>query len=195
MPPAPLLLTTSVPIRVLLIVLMVVVAACGPADSGSGGGQPSQGSEPSPAGEEGQAGEPTPGTTLTACQIVTAADVASALTLDPGAVAEGTLDRHGTVLDAAANECTYEDDSWGGLIVNVTPTDGVNTFDALVSAYGDEAEAVAGMGDGALWFEDDDRGYFIKGSVLFFLQFTFLVDPVPLREPTLAIGAAGLARL
>ena len=138
--------------------------------------------------------DPTPGTALTACQLVTPEDIESVLQLEEGTVSEGTLQEGATVLDPAVNECTYRDDGWGGLVVHVTPTDGVNTYDALVTAFGDDAESIT-MGDGALWFEANDRGYFLKGSVLVLLQLTFLADGSPFRDPTVAIGQGAIAKI
>ncbi len=181
-------------LAVVLFGLVFVLAACGggAAQTQSGG----DGTEP-PDVEETEAaaeGDPTPGTSLTACQIVTPADIEAALELDPGSVAAGTHEEQPTVLDPAVNECAY-DGEWGGLIVNVTPTDGANVYDALVDVYGDEAEALE-IGDGALWFDKNNRGYFFKGSVLFFLQFTHLtVDIEGFRDPIVAIGRAGIGRI
>ena len=140
------------------------------------------------------AAEPTPGTALTACQLVTPEDVETVLGLDAGTVMDGTLQDQPNTLDPATNECAYRDQDWGGLIVHVTPTDGVNTYDALVTAFGDDAESIA-MGDGALWFENNDRGYFLKGSVLVLLQLTFLADGTPFRDPTVAIGQAAITKI
>jgi hypothetical protein len=110
-------------------------------------------------------------------------------------VSAGALEEQPTVLDPATNECRYQDESWGGLVVHVTPTDGVNTFDALVSVYGDQAESLD-IGDGGLWFEDDNRGYFLQGSVSFFLQFTFIVEATDsFRDPTVELGEVGVSRL
>lgn len=177
----------------LLLALLLGLAACAGGSPGASAGDPEPGGEPT-RGEESQAGEPTPGTSLTACQVVTAADIEATLGLEPGTVSEGTLEEQPTVLDPATTECRYQDESWGGLVVNLTPTDGLNTYDALVSVYGDDAEALD-IGDGALWFEDSDRGYFLKGSVMFFLQLTFLVDGTPFRVPTIELGEAGIGRL
>jgi hypothetical protein len=178
--------------------LALAVAAC------SSGGSPAASSGTSAAASATSAAstdtgssdtaEPTPGTALTACQLVTPEDIETVLALASGTVSEGTLQQQPTVLDPATNECAYRDDSWGGLIVHVTPTDGVNTYDALVTAFGDDAETIA-VGDGALWFENNDRGYFLKGSVLVLLQLTFLADGTPFRDPTVAIGQAAIAKI
>jgi hypothetical protein len=183
-----------------ILTLLLLLAACaGGSPTLSAGGPQPGGGEPTDAGEgqggESEAGEPTPGTSLTACQIITAVDIEAALDLDPGTVSEGALEEQPTVLDPATNECRYQDESWGGLVVHVTPTDGVNTFDALVSVYGDQAEELD-IGDGGLWFEDNDRGYFLQGSVSFFLQFTFIVEPTDsFRDPTVELGEVGVSRL
>jgi hypothetical protein len=180
-----------------LTFLILLTACAGGSPSLSAGG-PEPGGEPTDAAASqagATAGEPTPGTSLSGCEIITAADIEATLDLDPGTVSAGALEENPTVLDLAANECRYQDESWGGLVVNVTPTDGVNTFDALVSVYGDEAEELD-IGDGALWFEDNDRGYFLKGAVMFFLQFTFIVEPVDsFRDPTVELGEVGIGRL
>jgi hypothetical protein len=189
---------SPLPTSILLTSLLLLLAACGGATpAGSTGAEP--GGEPSaPAsqggGDDGGDAEATPGTSLTSCEIVTAADIEAALDLDPGTVSEGTFEEQPNVLDEWTNECRYEDDTWGGLVVHVTPADGQNVWDALVSTYGDEAEDL-GMTDGGLWFADDNRGYFIKGSVEFFLQFTHLIDVSDFREPTVELGQAGLDKL
>ncbi len=155
--------------------------AVSPTDSGGGGGQSA-------------AAEPTPGTSLTACELVSAADVEAVLSLEAGTVAAGTLEAAGTVLDPGVTTCTYEDQSWGGLIVSVTPTDGVNAWDALATVYTGPAESL-NVGDAGLWFEDYDRGYFLKGSAFVELQFTFLVDGTPFRDPTIALGQVAVDRI
>jgi len=181
----------------IVLALVLVLAACAGGSPGASAGEPDPGGEPSGAApsEGGGEAEPTPGTSLTACELVTPADIEAALDFDPGTVAEGTLEEQPTVLDPAVNECRYEDEAWGGLVVYVTPTDGVNVYDALESVYGDTAEALD-IGDGAFWFEDNDRGYFLQGSVMVQLQFTFLVDPVTsFRDPTIAVGEAAVAKI
>jgi hypothetical protein len=185
-----------------LVSALVILAACSSAAPGATptppAGQPT-GQSTDTVGTPGPtpaAGEPTPGTTLTACELVAPADIEAALSLDTSTVAEGELTQAGTVLDPAANQCRYDDNAWGGLVVLLTPTDGVNTFDAVNSVFGDDAEAL-NIGDGSLWFEDNDRGYFLKGPVLVLLQFTYIVegDYSSFRDPTIAIGQAAVDRL
>jgi hypothetical protein len=149
--------------------------------------------EPSAAEGEPES-EPTPGTNLTACELVAPADIEAALGLAAGTVSEGTVNQTPTSLDPASNECRYDDQDWGGLVVLATPTDGVNTFDALTKAYGDSAEAID-VGDGAYWFEDNDRGYFLKGPVLVIVQFTHIADGTKFRDPSIELGKALVAKV
>jgi len=136
-----------------------------------------------------------PGTSLTGCELITASDVETVLELDPGTVSAGELREKGTVLDPAVNECKYDGQDWGGLSVLVTPTDGVNTFNAVDKTFGENAETLQ-VGDAALWFEDNDRGYFLKGSVLVLLQFNYLVESDgSFRDATVALGEAAVARI
>ena len=69
-------------------------------------------------------------------------------------------------------------------------------FDAVNDSFGDDAEALE-IGDGALWFEDDDRGYFLKGSVTVRMQFTHLTSGAltSFRDPTVALGEAAVAKI
>jgi hypothetical protein len=190
-------------VRFILFPVMLIgalaLSACG-APSGSDAASSSEAAEPSSSGEASTeastapSADATPGTDLTACELVAPADIEAVLGMDAGTVAEGTLKQSGTVLDPAVNECRYENQEWGGLIVNVTPTDGVNVFDALTKTYGDSAEELS-IGDGAYWFEDNDRGYFLQGSVMAFLQFTFIADGTPFREPTITLGEGLVAKI
>lgn len=178
--------------------LLIVLAACGGGGQSPGTAATTPPAEPSmsaPGQTDAPVGEATPGTSLTACELVTPGDIEAALELDAGTVAEGALAQKPTSLDPAVNECRYQDESWGGLVVLVTPTDGLNVYDALVKAFGDDAEALD-IGDGALWFENNDRGYFLEGSVVVLLQFTFITSPMDsFRDPTIAVGQAAVARI
>ena len=129
--------------------------------------------------------------------IPTPQDIEAALGLEAGTVGEGEFEEDPSVLDPAANECNYDQEEWGGLVVSSTPTDGVNVFDALVSAFGEDAESIDGIGDGALWFENNDRGYFLQGPVMIRLQFTYIVDNDldSFRDPTVALGEAALSKI
>jgi hypothetical protein len=184
----------------LLAFSLVIFAACGggAATSAAPSAAPTQSVSPAQPSDApaSQAAAPdrTPGTSLTACELVAPSDIEAALGLDAGTVAEGELKQKGTVLDAFVNECRYDDPEWGGLIVHVTPADGVNVFDAVESAFGDDAE-VLDVADGGLWFEDNDRGYFLKGPVMILLQFTYLVDGTPFAEPTASLGQAAVDKI
>jgi hypothetical protein len=177
------------------VTLVLLLAACS-SSPGASNAAPSSGAQPSQATESQPAsGEPTPGTALTACELVAPADIEAALSLAAGTVSEGTFTETPTVLDPASNECRYTGGTWGGLVVMLTPTDGVNTFDAVRDVFGEDAETIDSVGDGALWFQDNDRGYFLKGSVMVILQFQFIVDGTPFRDPTIALGEALVAKI
>jgi len=184
-----------------LIALFVLVACSSAAPAGTPaaatptGGQPT--SQPTTTAGTTDEGEPTPGTALSSCELVTPADIEAAVELDAGTVQPGELEQQGTVLDKAVNECRYQGEDWGGLVVHVTPANGKNTYDSVKKVFGDDAEEIPNIGDGALWFEANDRGYFVKGSVLVMLQFTHLVDSdlTSFRDPTVAIGTAAVGKI
>jgi hypothetical protein len=183
-----------------LLVIAVALAACSSAPpAGSPTAPPAQSTvEPTDGPTDGEAttdAAPTPGTMLTACDLVAPSDIEAALELDAGTVAQGQHTDDPTVLDPARNKCRYDDD-WGGLVIEVLPTDGVNAFDAVADTFGDDAEDLP-IGDGALWFEDNNRGYFLNGSVMVLLQFTHLTDSdsPSRRDLTVALGEAALAKL
>ena len=177
--------------------LVALVAACGGASSGQGAGPgPDTGSDSGPTSAE-VTPRPTdvpfaeadakPGTTLNACEILTADDIATATKAED--VADGALEAAPTVLDEHRTECTYEGD-FGRIIVDLTPTDGANLYDAAVGAY-DGAELYEGIGDGAFWSDKNNRAFFWKGSVNVMLTiFLNDADPVSTAEAlgTLAIG-------
>ena len=68
-----------------------------------------------------------------------------------------------TVLSPGRNECTYEG-AFGRLLVEVTPEDGANLYDAAYGAY-DGLEAITGLGDGAFWSDKNHRGFVWQGRV------------------------------
>jgi hypothetical protein len=178
------------PARTSLLVVALIVAACASPD----GGAPASSSGPSRAdGGDGGNGS-NPGTTLTACEIVTPADIDAALDLDPGAAAEGRLSENPSEDEPYASECSYLAQAWGGLVVQVLPSFGLDYYGSLIPDLGDRAEALD-IGDGGLWVGDIERGYFLKGSVLVIVNITRLVEPTPFREPTISLGEAAVARL
>jgi hypothetical protein len=191
--------------RVLVALLLVVgtLAACSSTPpAGSPGspisppaGQPTTAPTEPSGPDQTEAPDTTPGTALSACELVAPQDIEAALSFEAGTVDAGELQENPSVLDPAANDCRYQGD-WGGLVVAVTPTDGVNVFDAVDDSFGDDAEALD-IGDGALWFENNDRGYFLKGSVMVRLQFTHLTGGglTSFRDPTIALGGATVAKI
>jgi len=185
------------PRLLLLSIVAIVVAACG--GQAPGGGAEPTGAAPTAGTTSTQAppsaADRTPGTSLTACELVAPADLEAVLELAAGTVSDGAYRAIGTTLDPATNECRYSGDDWGGLVVNVTPSNGVGTYNALIKAFGDTAE-VLDIGDGAAWFEANDRGYFLKGSVMVLLQITHLSSaPGSFRDPTIALGEAAIAKI
>ena len=177
--------------------LMAFVAACGGASSGQGAGPGSDtGSDsgttaaeatPRPTDVPFAEADARPGTDLTACEILTADDIATATQADD--VADGAFEAAPTVLDEHRSVCTYEGD-FGRVIVELTPTDGANLYDAAIGVY-DGAELYDGIGDGAFWSDKNNRAFFWKGSVNVMLTiFLNDADPVSTAEAlgTLAIG-------
>lgn len=135
---------------------------------------------------------PVPGTTLSACQIVTGADLQTALGLDVP-VAEGALEADPTVLSPGHSECRYEGD-FGRVIVDLTPEDGANLYDAAYSAY-DGLAFVDGVGDGAFWSDKTDRAFVWQDRVTVML--TLKLDDSELTGPDLTqvLGQAIVAKL
>ncbi|HET9345741.1 MAG TPA: hypothetical protein VFO05_08565 [Candidatus Limnocylindrales bacterium] len=173
--------------------LVALVAACGGASSGEGSGSgadtgpTSAEITPRPTDIPFAEADATPGTALNACEILTADDIATATSTED--VPDGTLEAAPTVLDEGRTECTYEGD-FGRIIVELTPTDGANLYDAAIGAY-DGAELYDGIGDGGFWSEENHRAFFWKGSVTVMLTiFLSDADPTTTAEQlgTLAIG-------
>jgi hypothetical protein len=140
--------------------LVAIVAACGGgasagagSESGPGVGTRSAETTPRPTDVPFAEADAKPGTDLNACEILTADDIASATNAPD--VAEGTLELAPTVLDEGRTECTYEGD-FGRIIVELTPTDGANLYDAAVGAY-DGAKLYDGIGDGGFWSDKNSR--------------------------------------
>jgi hypothetical protein len=184
------------------LLVLVLVAGCGSSTGSSPGGaaatagaaESSASVAPEPTAQPDTA-DATPGTSLTACELVAPSDIEAVLGLDPGTVAEGTLKPVPATLDPAENQCRYDDQDWGGLVVQATPTKGASTFATVVKVYGDSGEPVDGVGDGGYWFEDNDRGYFLKGSVMIIVQFVSIADGTKFREPSIELGKAFVAKI
>ena len=112
--------------------------------------QPSTEPSPSETAQE-------PGTALTACQIVTPADIEAAVGLDAGMVAESTSSETPTVLSPGHTSCLYNSDTWGGVSIELTPEDGVNLYDAARDAYDDASDMVVVGSDGFLSGENPGK--------------------------------------
>ena len=111
--------------------------------------------------------EPVPGTVLGACEIVTADDIKAAFGLD-GAVGAGSFEADPTTLSPGHSECRYEGE-YGRVIVDLTPEDGANLYDAAYGAY-DGLEVIEGVGDGAFWAPKTNRGFVWQDKVTVMLS-------------------------
>lgn len=135
---------------------------------------------------------PVPGTDLTACEIITPADVQAAFAFD-GEVAAGALEADPTVLSPGHTECTYEGD-FGRLSVSLTPEDGANLYDAAYGAY-DGLEVLPGIGDGAFWSADTKRAFVWQDKVTVMVQIGIASDAVTGLQVATALSEAVIAKL
>ena len=135
---------------------------------------------------------PVPGTTLSACEIVTGADIRTALGLDAD-VSAGTLEMDPTVLSPGHSECRYEGE-YGRVIVDLTPEDGANLYDAAYGAY-DGLAVVDGVGDGAFFSEKTDRAFVWQDRVTVVLTLKINDDGLTGTELTEILGQAIIAKL
>jgi hypothetical protein len=199
----------------LLTLVLAAVAACGggtaskPADeAGDGAGSAAEqpAGQPADAATGGdQAGDDNddvaqiysddadamvPGTTLTSCELISASDVAAAVGL--AKVANGALEQNPTTLSPAHNQCTYEGD-FGRVIVDLTPEDGANLYDAASGAY-KGLELIDGIGDGAFWSDKNNRGFVWQDKVTVMLTI-FVNDGIDPRDVTESLGKAMVDKL
>ena len=184
--------------------LVLAVAACGGGSAAAEDADPvaqasSTGSDEVAANEPEDAGAviyeeevPVPGTTLGACEIVTADDVKAAFQAT-AEVDPGEFEADPTTLSPNHSECTYQGD-FGRLIVSLTPEDGANLYDAAYGAY-DGLEPITGLGDGAFWSDENSRGFVWQDRVT--AMFTIFPGTTDLGglEITKALGAAMIAKL
>ncbi len=103
-----------------LLVACVALAACSTADQGSASS--STGTAASRDQGDGAAG--TPGTSLTACQILRGSDIEAALDLDAGTAGDGKPKKLAPGDDPAASSCEWGISDWGGLFGQCDPHDG-----------------------------------------------------------------------
>lgn len=157
--------------------------------------------DPAPDGEDAAVSSeqampsmPAAGTELDACEIVTPEDVANALDLDPADVADGVLTESPTTLSPGHTECDYTGE-WGGLVVNLTPEDGANLFDAARGSYDDASDLEINGADSAFWSEGQGRGFFWKGAAAVMLQFSHLTTGAEPGEAIAIIGQAAMDKV
>lgn len=135
---------------------------------------------------------PVPGTTLDACQIVTADDIRAALGLE-APVAAGSLDVDPTTLSPGHSECAYEGE-YGRVKVSLTPEDGANLYDAAYGAY-DGLEVIPGLGDGAFWSADTNRGFIWQDRVAVMLTVYPVERDAADADLIKALGTAVIGKL
>lgn len=175
-----------------LLVVALVVAACGgtgagpTATPGAPATQPPAEATPTAPADDAR---PTPGTALDACEILTPADIEAIV--DGAEVAAGELKDRPTPLSPGRTECTYAGD-WGRLVVQLTPEDGPNSYDAARSSYKDAVD-ITGVGDGAFNSVAEKRAFAWKGAVS--VMFTMFVNGVDRYELATALAKAVVAKL
>ena len=181
----------------LIACLVVFLAACG------GSATPTPGASEAPAADTpieslpadvpAEPEAPVAGTDLDACEIVTAADVAAAAGVAAADVPAGSFEETPTSLSPGQSECTYE---WEGgrVIVQLTPEDGANLYDAARGSYADATDIANHGGDGAFFSEENNRTFFWKGAVAVMLTH-FLNDPEQVRPFAEALGKAAIAKV
>ena len=183
-----------------LLLLSLALVACG-----GGTAKTTTDTSPAPAAESAAPVEPdastatgggidgtlTPGTTLNACEIVTTDDIKAA-TKATTTIAAGTLEASPTVLSPGRTECTYEG-AFGGIIVELTPDDGENLYDAAEGAYKDAA-VMPGIGDGAFNSDDNKRAFIWKDKVTVMLTM-FVAEPLTQVDVATELGKAIVEKL
>lgn len=135
---------------------------------------------------------PVPGTTLGACDIITADDVKTAFGVDVP-IAPGVFEASPTVLSPGHTDCEYEGD-FGRVLVSLTPEDGANLYDAAYGAY-DGLEVIPGLGDGAFWAAKNDRGFVWQDRVAAMISVYASGAEVDEVEIVTSLGGALLAKL
>lgn len=184
-----------------ILLILAVVSACASAGAGNpdsaldgdDGAAATDQAEPStPPVTEPPA--PVAGTDLDACEIVTVADIAAAVGIPESDIPAGTVEAEPTTLSPGHTECRYEGE-WGGLIVDLTPEDGANLYDAARGSYADASDREITGADGAFWSEDNHRGFFWKGSVTVMMQMSFLANGADAGEIVTALGQMAMDKV
>lgn len=164
----------------LLVILALALAACASSTAADPSSEPAATDQPDVASPTASVAEddgiPEAGTDLTACEILTAADIEAALSLEPGTIEQAESVATPNVLSPGNSQCEYSGDDWGGVSVILTPEDGVNLYDAARGSYDDASDLVIVGTDGAFWSEDTSRGFVWKGNVATMIQIGFLVE-------------------
>lgn len=182
----------------LIACLVLILAACGGSAATGAPGAPEAPAtdtpaETLPADVPAEPETPVAGTDLNACEIVTASDVAAAAGVTAADVPEGTFEETPTSLSPGQSECTYE---WEGgrVIVQLTPEDGANLYDAARGAYADASDIANHGGDGAFFSKENNRTFLWKGAVAVMLTH-FLNDSEQLRPFAEELGKAAIAKV
>ena len=178
----------------LVACFVLILAACGGSAASSVPDVPTDGPRETLAAEEPSAAPDAPvaGTDLNACEIVTPDEVAAAAGLNAADVTAGAVEESPTVLSPGRTECTYEWDG-GGVIVELTPDDGENLYDAARAAYADASDVSNHGGDGAFFSKENRRAFFWKGAVSVMLTLFLAEDEMrPFAEE---IGKGAMAKV
>jgi hypothetical protein len=96
-----------------------------------------------------------------------------------------------TSLSPGKTECTYEGD-WGRLIVELTPEDGANLYDAARGAYKDASD-ITGTWDGAFNSAQNHRAFVWKGAVT--AMFTMFLNEAEQLDAAESLAKALVAKL
>lgn len=177
------------------LALVLILAACSSGSPDTSDASAESSVPPSAAAsEEPEAQPPVAGTSLNACEIVTGADIESALALDAGTVADGELQETPNTLSPGHTDCSYSGD-WGGLKVSLTPEDGANLYDAARGAYDDASDRELVGTEGAFWSQGTSRGFAWKGAVAVMLQFSFITVDADWDDATTALAQAAMDRV
>jgi hypothetical protein len=159
--------------------LTILLVACGGGQAAvPPGDPPTQAAADAGAGTDTQPSadlggvldDKAPGTSLDACGIVTAADIGSAT--GASGISAGELKQNPTTLSPGHSTCTYEG-AFGRVLVDLTPEDGENLYDAARGAYKDASD-ITGIGDGAFNSVDNHRAFVWKGNVT--VMFTMFLN-------------------